>query len=503
MKLSMWMLNDALGENVRFRGLDERAERLTISGLLPYRSPDRLGPDHVYLIAAERLAEVRRCADACFLVCGATNMPEIDGLFLCLDASLGSDVVLWLALSAFEHYNHWYEELQNELAEKPELTRICETAYSLLGNPITLFDPNHALIARAGIRDLTDILEEKPGFQLVLSDEAYKALMTHPGHRDDIQPRTAVITASPFGEGRLLFIDILCEQQEYRLCVIELDRPFLPGDPQLLLILSDVLHTALLAEHSRDDLAKKDLTILLESLLNGDLRELPEQEPLLRPWGWAARDRYLCLCVEKKRADGAFVPNDQYVCSRVEELLGDACAFMTEGRIACVLHLAEGEEAAEAVSRLERFIRDNIFLVGVSEPFEGLTGAAAYYRAARVAIRAARREENGPSIRRFGDAAVTELLREGLSGLPPFAYCLPELDRLRRLSDARVDYAETLRVYIENERNLLLSAEKLHIHRTTLFYRLGRIREELGLDLEDPDVRFRILLSFRLMELGN
>ncbi len=64
MKLSMWMLNDALGENVAFRRLDERAERLTINGLLPYRSPDRLSPDHVYLIAAERLAEVRRCADA-------------------------------------------------------------------------------------------------------------------------------------------------------------------------------------------------------------------------------------------------------------------------------------------------------------------------------------------------------------------------------------------------------------------------------------------------------
>ena len=65
-----------------------------------------------------------------------------------------------------------------------------------------------------------------------------------------------------------------------------------------------------------------------------------------------------------------------------------------------------------------------------------------------------------------------------------------------------VDYYTTLKVYLENNMNLLHSAEKLYIHRTTLFYRINRVKEKLGLDLNDEETRRSLLMSFYIMDVA-
>ena len=39
------------------------------------------------------------------------------------------------------------------------------------------------------------------------------------------------------------------------------------------------------------------------------------------------------------------------------------------------------------------------------------------------------------------------------------------------------------------------------MHRNSVIYRLGKIQEILGFDLNDPDVRLRVLISFKILEL--
>ena len=41
------------------------------------------------------------------------------------------------------------------------------------------------------------------------------------------------------------------------------------------------------------------------------------------------------------------------------------------------------------------------------------------------------------------------------------------------------------------------------MHRNSVIYRLNKIQEILGLDLDDPDVRLRLLISFKILELQN
>ena len=64
-------------------------------------------------------------------------------------------------------------------------------------------------------------------------------------------------------------------------------------------------------------------------------------------------------------------------------------------------------------------------------------------------------------------------------------------------------YVETLRVYLENNLSVAKTAKDLYVHRSTLMERLERIRRELGMDLDDPDVQLELRLLLRAMQIGS
>lgn len=72
----------------------------------------------------------------------------------------------------------------------------------------------------------------------------------------------------------------------------------------------------------------------------------------------------------------------------------------------------------------------------------------------------------------------------------------------RHASRSKLDLISTLRVFLSNNGHIDASAATLGIHRHTLRYRLGRIVELLGSDLDDPTARAELWLALRLREVG-
>lgn len=58
-----------------------------------------------------------------------------------------------------------------------------------------------------------------------------------------------------------------------------------------------------------------------------------------------------------------------------------------------------------------------------------------------------------------------------------------------------------LHTYLTNERNISQTAKDLYMHRNSVIYRIARIEEKLNVDLDNPDIRLRLLISFRILEL--
>ena len=62
---------------------------------------------------------------------------------------------------------------------------------------------------------------------------------------------------------------------------------------------------------------------------------------------------------------------------------------------------------------------------------------------------------------------------------------------------------KTLRTYLENDRNPAKTSEILDIHRSTLLYRISRIKELTGLNTDNSRERFRLLMSYYLLDESN
>ena len=64
-------------------------------------------------------------------------------------------------------------------------------------------------------------------------------------------------------------------------------------------------------------------------------------------------------------------------------------------------------------------------------------------------------------------------------------------------------FIETLEAYFEQQGNLSQTAEALYIHRNTLTYRLDRIAEITGLDLNNSDVVLAVQLALKIHRMGD
>ena len=62
---------------------------------------------------------------------------------------------------------------------------------------------------------------------------------------------------------------------------------------------------------------------------------------------------------------------------------------------------------------------------------------------------------------------------------------------------------QTAHAYVRHGGNSVAMAEELHVHPQTARYRIARLRELLGEELEDPDARFELELALRARQLSD
>lgn len=108
------------------------------------------------------------------------------------------------------------------------------------------------------------------------------------------------------------------------------------------------------------------------------------------------------------------------------------------------------------------------------------------------AIRVAR--SNGQSVAAWGDDPLSTLL----GALLQSEYSQQILPRALRIIDAEPEDTKLLiETYLNHAANVAKTADELHVHRTTIYYRLSRFQEVTGLDLDDGQARLLVHLWLR------
>jgi purine catabolism regulator len=185
-----------------------------------------------------------------------------------------------------------------------------------------------------------------------------------------------------------------------------------------------------------------------------------------------------------------------------------ALVQMRENEIVVLARL-EARQGIESARRLAENIRrkasaeyaNDPLAIGIGRQSEALIGLRDSYREARQAQSMARRLAE-PNPLYFGELNVYRLLFQLEDNPELSAFCDEVLGKLIEYDrDQGTDLVQTLASYFVHKGNLSQTAEAMFVHRNTLLYRVERIREIGGLDLDNPETRFNIQLALRAHRL--
>lgn len=154
--------------------------------------------------------------------------------------------------------------------------------------------------------------------------------------------------------------------------------------------------------------------------------------------------------------------------------------------------------ANEFVKQTKERIEQAEFTIGIARP---ATRPSEWQRSQQQATESWRlgRGWKGAAVTYFGDLEFYQLLTTLRNNMESDRFFRRTLGRLiEHDRKQKSDLVQTLEGFFACHGNSSQTANRLHIHRNTLTYRLERIAEITQLDLDDPDARFSLQLALKL-----
>ncbi|WP_419998058.1 PucR family transcriptional regulator [Streptomyces boninensis] len=132
---------------------------------------------------------------------------------------------------------------------------------------------------------------------------------------------------------------------------------------------------------------------------------------------------------------------------------------------------------------------------GISAPRRGLGELTAAWREAVSAARAAQADARLGPVVEWTDAGAYRLLTWVPSGIEPDPAVRP------LLKPAHAELARTAEVFLDHAGQAGRTATALGIHRQTLYYRISRVEDLTGLDLDDGEHRLLLHMALKAARL--
>lgn len=464
-------------------------------GIRLYHGQTDLQSDVLYLIHPEEtrfplddyayLSTVPRGGGADHLLCPACDHAQI------MDR----------VLEIFSQFREWEDAIELLLYRNSSLQELCELGAKLLGNPVCIHDDWFIMVAMsAHTQDFMPpeyVASSHKGFvpRIIVDDFRYDS-----DYLETYQYRDAQLWHDHNGES--LYVN-LWDGDIYRgrLLVVKAERDFRPADFLLARVLTQRALLLLRRKQPGDQTQMRSMDDVVYSLIRGEQLDAADLVQLLNLLRWERTDRFLCIRVMSQQPDTNAVM-EHVLHSDLFRIFPEGYIMFT-GHEQCLILNLEREKCslAEIRSRLAPVCRDYCLYAGVSSPVSDIRDLSLAHHQAKVALDRAFRLRSEKWIVRFSECAMEYLLEHLDSSLPPMALVSPELLAIREHDRVKgTQYFETLKTWLLQERDIPRTAQALIIHRTTLLYRLKKLRPMLGSDPEDPWQRLYLMLSLWILE---
>ena len=384
--------------------------------------------------------------------------------------------------------------LLSMLAGNATLQQVVDEAYKILGNPVFVFDAGFALTAANW--DVMSYDPEAKHFieNRYLSPKDMKAINFDHIHQRAMRSAQPVLVRNPNYQG-----DRIVARLEYgnkivgHIVMTETNRPINGYDFKAVSVLRDVV----VQLFQRDGFVRNSRGFhyehLICDLLDGKIPLGQQLQERLAYVDFHFEALTYVVVAELGRTP-QFV-NPSYIRSRFESLLPGSCSVLYNGQILLIVTRQE----KEAITRREiaafcKYCEEENLYCGMSNPFGSVVELPQFYR---QALRALELGADRAGLYIYKDYASEHLAAVFCAKEKPETFCHPAIRMLVAYDrKQKTELAKTLYHFLRCERNVVKTAQEMYLHRNTLSYRMKKIEALTRLDLEDPDTRQYLMLSF-------
>ena len=471
-------------------------------------SPDRpLVPHYAYVIKAEELHLLPSTMNhICFIVAGESDPSTVSESCYMLCIRNESDVfrILACAQDIFEKYRNWNLRLHAVLDMDNPLDAMMQASRDIFHNPLFVHDVRFNILAYSHRVPGMLVWDQDPrsGNNIVpLSliedfkvDPAYLHTLTttEPSLYPPEQRGYPILYMNIWKDGRY----------EGRICVDELETSIRRGQYLAIGHLAKLIIQSLGNHRLMQFNLENSITEFFCAYLSGAVDDAVQILKMLQFLNWKRHDSYLCLRLDASHQD-IHMMSSAAALGHIESQVPNSHAFIYQEGISVIVNLSYAHiRISDVLSSLAILLRDGLMKMGTSTEIKDFFLLPQGHEQAVIALNLGLKSPSTKWCYRFDDYYLEFLHMKAAEMLPPQLLCPQKLTDLRDYDRAnRTDLYNTLKTYLELERNVLQTAKKLFIHRSTLFYRLERIGKIADVDLDDAHTRLVLRLSFYFLEL--
>lgn len=393
------------------------------------------------------------------------------------------------------------EEMFDVLQAGYGIQSIINTARTILHNPITICNTSFSIIAVSPKENSDDIFETYNN-KLYLKKDALQNMRNTGIMTQILNTRTPFITNfDDTPNTNFLFSSIRIKRATVGyVCIRSTVRSFTDDDLSFVMDLSKILSI----EMQKDDFSsqKSGLTYeyFLTDLIECNLDSIDFAKQRLIDLGQPFY-KYFWVFTFSFRGESTNHLNPNYYIDQLLGIFRNGMSFYYKRSLVLLLTSKQATPFADLdIKIFNNFLQLNQMQAAVSFRYENILNTHMYYKQAMFLLKDKKCLPHEQTYF-YDDNYLYHILGQCQSLISLKSLIHPDINFLMDYDKTNhTDYAHTLKCYFINERNALRTANYLHIHKSTFFYRWGKIAELIELGNDNCKSLFAYEFSFAIID---
>ncbi len=380
-----------------------------------------------------------------------------------------------------------YEEKKNlisqALFDRKGLESIVNTASLVFGNPIFINDKSFKLLCKSSVSE-----EDENTWRILFPDNRMSIEASNKVEKDGVYKHILSSDEPIYGlfdfyEHPFLGCRIRDKEGMVAMATMVMNHPISKEDEKLYKFFCQVVFYELLYTN-QTGMQKVPYFNLLNDLLHHSIpkEELEQRIALLH---LSIPKRMRIIVFEYENTPGLSL---YYLLDSISSVFSWCLTILYEERIVLII---DEESLKEEI--LTSILNGYSLRLSISKTCSDLYDLPKFYQQAILALRISKKK-----ISFYEDVVFLDLLSS--APIEKCKECIHSSLFILKEYDARhsVCLFETLEVFLENNQNIQKASDQLHIHRSSLYSRLEKIKQLTHIDLEKSDSIFHLMVSFRI-----